>query len=332
MIGNDEKYSLELEIYGLKVLVESESNNIIEYIKNNLFAFSKTDPDTFDLIVHVQHIGMPYETVELPDELAYFGSEIYFGKGKTVYRTNTLHVETAWKEGVLEVLVKKKLRWDQYLRRTLRIKGDFYLNMLQEIYRFGVEYPVFALLNNRFGFSVIHASGVLDSEDNAILFFGLNGAGKSTFLSDMINKGYRPISDNFLLLKDGNVYAFPGLRKIAKTSRPNGAEIIGTAFNKTLVRENYIVSAGGFNVARVNIISRTNGNTTIEPIGKERALWFLKTMGNYLKEYESYHYTAFIEKDKDEIANNNYFQLAKAADFCVIERNLKEGFYDTEFL
>ena len=55
-------------------------------------------------------------------------------------------------------------------------------------------------------------------------------------------------------------------------------------------------------------------------------------MGDYLKEYENYHYTAFVENDKASVMNLNYARLSEEASFYLVEKNIKDDLDDSELL
>ncbi len=322
---------LKIDIYGVNALITSTSRNIITYIDNNLCSFhADHDVDKYDLIIDVAPIAKPYEMFIAPQGMPYYGSEMYLLGKKVLYRTNTQCITAEYIGNTLYVCVRQKFKWCQFMRKLAMVKPN--QNALQELYRFGVEYPILALLNNKNGMSVIHAAGVIKADNKAILFFGLNGAGKSTLLEDMIKRGYGAIGENFILLKDGKAYTFPGVKKLSKVSESEKHNVVGRTYGKFLVRVDYSVNMDGYPVERVNVVSRSDGETRITRIDERKALWFLNVIGDYLKEYENYHYTTFIESDKASVRNRNYKWLSSEANFFTVEKNIKDKIGDSELL
>lgn len=331
MRTSEKQIHLKVSIYGVNVLITTTRKNIINYIDNNLCSFrANNDVDEYDLIIDIAPIADPYENFSETQGMPYYGSELYLTDNKVLHRTNTIYIDAEFSGETLNIYVKKRLRWRQFLRKIARVKPND--NALQELYRFGVEYPILAILNNKNSLSAIHASGVINADNEAILFFGLNGAGKSTLLEDMIKRGYKAIGENFVLLKEGNAYSFPGVKKLSKVPECEKHKIVGRTYGKFLVKEDYSINHEGYPVKRVNVVSRTDGETRIIRIDKQKALWFLNTMGDYLKEYENYHYTAFVESDKVSVTNRNYDRLSDEASFYLIEKNIKDTLHDSELL
>lgn len=331
MRTSEQQIHLKVSIYGINVLITTTHKNIINYIDSNLFSFrANNDVDEYDLIIDITPIANPYKKFSETQGMPYYGSELYLKDNKVIHRTNTIYINAEVSGETLNVYVKKRLKWRQFLRKIVRVKSND--NALQELYRLGVEYPILAILNNKNSLSAIHASGVINADNDAILFFGLNGAGKSTLLEDMIKRGYQAIGENFVLLKEGKAYSFPGVKKLSKIPDYEKHKIVGRAYGKFLVKEDYSIHLGGYPVKRVNVVSRTDGETRIIRIDKQKALWFLNTMGDYLKEYENYHYTAFIGSDKASVTNRNYDKLTDEASFYIVEKNIKDRVDDSELL
>jgi len=327
----EKQLELSVNIYGVHILITSTRKNIIDFIDNNLCSFRATNSaKKYDLIINIAPIANPYVRFPRIHNMPSYGSELFLTEKKTVYQTQTIHIDTEFTGNTLNVHVQKRLRWRQFARKIIGIKPND--NALQEIYRFGVEYPILALLNNKNTLSTLHAAGVLDADNQAILFFGLNGAGKSTLLDDMTKKGYRAIGENFVLHKEGHAYAFPGVKKLPKIPAAEKHNIVGKTYGKFLIKEKYSVNPEGYPIKRVNVVSRTDGETKVIPLDKPKALWFLNTIGDYLKEYENYHYTAFLESDKASITHLNYDRLSDEAAFYLVERNRKVQLDDSQLL
>ena len=322
---------LKVSIYGVNVLITSACKNIISYIDNNLSSFRADNKvEEYDLVIDIAPIATPYARFQDIQDIPYYGSELYFAKNKIIHRTKTIYIAAQFTGDTLNVYLEKRLRWRQLLRKLTRIRMND--NAFQELYRFGVEYPILAILNNKNSLSAIHAAGVINADNMAILFFGLNGAGKSTLLEDMIKRGYKAIGENFVLLKEGKAYSFPGVKKLSKVPECEKHKIVGRTYGKFLVKEDYSINLDGYPVKRVNVVSRTDGETRIIRIDKQKALWFLNAMGDYLKEYENYHYTAFIESDKASVTNRNYDKLTDEASFFIVEKYIKDRVDDSELL
>jgi len=78
-------------------------------------------------------------------------------------------------------------------------------------YWFFVGYVVEAIINFtllRKGACFIHASA-MEKDGKAYIFPGRSGIGKTTFCLYMMDKGYRFISDDLVILKDHDAYSYP---------------------------------------------------------------------------------------------------------------------------
>lgn len=331
MIKSKDQFHLRVNMYGANILIKSPCFHILNYVRNNLYGYCIDNAvDEYDLDIILEPIVKPFEKFFIDTELPYYGSELYLTDNEINYKTKNLIIEAVVQGGKASIKVKKKMNWLQFLRKISRVCINY--NPLQEIYRFGVEYPILALLNNMYSFTAIHASGVVNKSNEATLFFGLNGSGKSTLLDDMVGRGYRAIGENFILIKKGRAYSYPGLKKLYKVSKCDMHKIVGKAYGKYLVKEKYEIENDGYVVKRVNVVSRTNSKTNIVKLNRDKAIWFLNTIGAYLKEYENYYYTGFFECNKEVNEKNNYGFLAKQAHFYRIEKNIKDKLDDSELL
>lgn len=81
--------------------------------------------------------------------------------------------------------------------------------LMQNILKFYIEQPLFWYVNSKTKSTTFHGSTIAKS-NQAILFLGLNGVGKSTLAQYCIrHKGYQLVADNYMLVANNHVYPTP---------------------------------------------------------------------------------------------------------------------------
>lgn len=97
-------------------------------------------------------------------------------------------------------------------------RGQLRRQLYQNILKLYIEQPLYHFVCKQNNLYCLHASGVT-KKSKGILFYGLNGVGKSTLAQYLIqNYGYKQLSDNYTLISDSKMYATPESVRLAQDS------------------------------------------------------------------------------------------------------------------
>ena len=97
-------------------------------------------------------------------------------------------------------------------------RGLLKRQLYQNILKLYIEQPLYHFMCTKNDLYCLHASGV-GKKEQGLLFYGLNGVGKSTLAQYLITKhGYDQVSDNYTLVSDSKMYASPENVRLASDS------------------------------------------------------------------------------------------------------------------
>lgn len=99
----------------------------------------------------------------------------------------------------------------------------------------------------------------------------------------------------------------PELIRLPKNFIVGDLSIVGKANNKILIK-NTNCSTQEYQVGKVVFVSRDKDDnpSTLKNLSIEKAFNIICNIGFYLKEYENFHYTAFLQKNKVQVDTKNY--------------------------
>lgn len=159
-------------------------SNIYEAYKN--FETGKTD--NFDFVVYLGKFIPSNQDCNIINN-KYYVKEDYFYCKKDSYKFANWEFEiSGFEDGAT----------------TVRISSNFtgYLWKSMFIIEFLIQYKL-----NEKGYSIVHASCV--SRDNqGFLFSARSGGGKTTIAMDLVEKGFKMLGDNFVIVHRGDVLSY----------------------------------------------------------------------------------------------------------------------------
>ncbi len=198
--------------------------------------------------------------------------------------------------------VNDSLRVSALFVKTRRFRGSIVMDRtqwpmaFQTLMRLCVHFPMFSLLQER-GFSVLHASAVAKDGD-AVLFFGLNGAGKTTSALALTPE-LTLIADNFLLSDGDFVYGFPETTRISpETARAFQIESSGVEIYDKFQISNTLSPDNIKAKAVMAIICRRGKEMRWEELDRESFLTYVEAADRFLHETHAYSYLTFLTKRK----------------------------------
>lgn len=104
-----------------------------------------------------------------------------------------------------------------------RLKALFQKGLLQEIFYYLIRYlahfVILYIAKNEAGYALVHGSAV-EKDGQGYLFCGLPGCGKSSLALSLVSgAGFKLLSDNFLLVKDGFIYSFADMLRFSSLDK-----------------------------------------------------------------------------------------------------------------
>ena len=185
---------------------------------------------------------------------------------------------------------------------TRRFRGSALLNhgrwheVYQAMMRLCVHFPLFSLLQEK-GYSVLHASAVA-KEGKAILFLGLNGAGKGTSALSLLPE-LNILADNFLLFDGDYIYGFPETIRISpQVAKSLHLDAGGDMVFGKLQKKNSLKLSEVKAKAEKAIICRRGEMTSWEEMDRNSALAYVEAADRFLHENQAYSYMAFLTNRK----------------------------------
>jgi hypothetical protein len=201
--------SLDIGLHGLSCRLESGWLPFMTYARSYLFDLLSEPVQYPDLSVRLHWNSTPGDrwqqtgVVQRGRRLFQEGSRLLISE---IFEVPGLQLEIKWAGAGLEV--DAFYLQPSYLKRL--VLGESARQRLYAVLVYYLFYfPVIRLLYDRCGFHLVHAGGAVRS-DEALVFAGLPGSGKSTFmLSLLADPAVRLLSDNLLLYDSQRIYACP---------------------------------------------------------------------------------------------------------------------------
>lgn len=147
-----------------------------------------------------------YEDCDLIIEIGEFTANLEesynVGDGKYYFREDYMYVSKEFYKGA-----KWRFEIEGLNSQKTHVKVD--CNSLGRIFITGnvIDFLIHLKLLQK-GYTIIHASAV-SKERNAFIFASRGGGGKTTTALELVSRGFSFIGDNYVILRKGNVYAFP---------------------------------------------------------------------------------------------------------------------------
>jgi len=197
-------YKVLINVFGVKVQLLTTVSEFASFVRKNYSCFVQEEIKSPDILVTFS--ASAGQNIEIEkDRLKYIEGGVYLGNQK-IYWENEFGFRV-----LLECSNNDKFRLESFHNALLSktsSESEKYENF-QRSMRWIIHFPVFVLLRLKQGKAVLHASAV-EKDGHAIVFCGFNKVGKSTlamYLTKM--KGYKFMTENFLLFDSDKFYGFP---------------------------------------------------------------------------------------------------------------------------
>ncbi len=304
--------------------VISNNAGFLEFVRSNYYLFLADKLEKIDLTSKINFGADKFK--ELPIRIS---SKATLSKDALVYNDSPLSIQIKDKPLIFEAnfkptLIKHVAR--ALLRGTTRRRNDYYEYLIQKM----VRYPLFFYWERK-GFQ-LHHSASIEKNGKVFLFLGLDKMGKSTTSLKMSLKGYKIMSDNFTLIKDGKVY--PYLRGVRATDfvrknlpelRFKNLKIDGNKYQIVLDNKNFCFKPT--KIKKLFFMRRGTG-FKCEKIDSQQAAEQLLSISNASLEYPHHHYTSlipFVTRDKIAISRyKKYLELAQIPAYNLEYSNFKD--------
>lgn len=174
----------------VKFKIVTPNTNIWRF-KNIFGSFENFEVDTIDDYDFIVHLGKFIPKIHdcTISEGKYYIRENYFFCNEDSYKMAKWSVEL---QGLEDHITTVKI--------SSNVFG--YLWMSGFIIEFLIHYKL-----NLKGISIIHASGLTQS-GQGILFSARGGGGKTSISLNLLDRGYKLLGDNFVILKNGEIFSY----------------------------------------------------------------------------------------------------------------------------
>jgi|APSaa5957512535_1039671.scaffolds.fasta_scaffold26872_3 hypothetical protein len=277
--------SLPFNIHGIKVIVETDVENFYNFVDSNYLTF-KVDSMFLHPEVHTIFSKDAGKFAKMQKKhLTRISEGFYIGE-TSIYWENEFgfsifldfSTKNSWKVFSFHFDLLKNIDSE-----------DKYKNYMRSM-RWSIHFPVFILLDHLKGIKLVHASAVA-KKGISTLFCGLNKVGKSSLaLYFYKNLDYKVVSDNFLLIGNGNVYSFPEMCRLSPEVSRNLKIPIN---NKQLIYGKYHLKIPCLDIMSksrpkfVYIVTNSDEVNIVE-VERTKALRLLTGMHDYLQEFPKY--------------------------------------------
>jgi len=299
-------------LHGVRVNVESESEEAIDYARAHLAATDDVLPAPHLRITlgwrwgggsrnFLPHSGGGGPIEKIGKDLYDLGGELAWGRvpgfdGLTIragQEAGGAHVEAS-----CGYTPKDPLSHVRYLRASRRARKTH--RIFFKLMYYAVYYPIIWHFERTRGWGLLHASAV-ERDGRSIVLSGMGGVGKSTLsLSLLADPAYRFISDNLVLHDEERIYALPEPIRLDASSlasisaagfAPATSEVPPTAHPKPTYR---VGAARGSEsaAADVVILLRSTKRSLIRPLSPEESLAHLVAAREMVREVDGYRSVA----------------------------------------
>ncbi|MFX0195625.1 MAG: hypothetical protein ACFFCW_05830 [Candidatus Hodarchaeota archaeon] len=289
--------------------IRTSDPGFAKYIDNN-FSFFKCgwkEPNLqIDFDYHSRFRKHKQKNIDLNARLETFdllGSNVYLQDNHLFYAAKGLKIGLSYDNMKIKIravfeeapLTLRMLFSPLSFRRNILNYSNQKYSNYHYVSRMILELPLFMLLELKKNISIIHGSCV-EKNGHAIIFTGTGGCGKSTLASYLVfKKGYKLMSDNYILFRTNEVYCFPKNLRLAPISmkllnfKPQEAKSWGKYHyrinNKLISRTAHV---------KALLLTTFSPKFQLEMLPSHVATGYLLSIHDFLKEFPNYTYLAFL--------------------------------------
>ena len=321
-------------VHGVTARLKSSDADFVQFVRKNYQYFLSPSAN---IDVEVDFSYHSYASIRpcplVLDTLVNMGNGIYYGKNELVWYDPTgltirlrLYGDRLVIHSTFQEKDRPSIRYWLFKGRILKqSKFQTYQYIMRQI----LHFPIFWLLEYRKGMGLIHASAI-EKEGRGLIFTGLNGSGKTTLSMYLcMRHSYNLLSDNFLLMNDHEIYAFPEVMRFDQTSlnllglnRQGSIPIFG--------KYHYELSLASIAPKAKPIVlflTYLGPKTSIMCLEKEIALKKILNIHAFLKEFPKYSYLAMMPFIVSEpgVSQNKRILEAMLSKVNCYELQIKKG-------
>ena len=332
---------LGFRVHGIDVLLSSEDHSYMDYISTNLAAFRSdrsTEPNL--KVSYAFTRGEGYE-IRPNNDMERIGRNIWQGRRSVLLRSRGIEVISRLvSEEELEVEAKYHLRdpptsKPRKLLRRLRGRNRLGLRKNEITHfaaRMSFHLPLFWLMTNRKGLSLIHGSSVC-VDGRALVFAGLNNSGKSTLAASLsVSKGWPQMSDNFTLVNDRRIFAYPESQRISMDMIPSLPHVKDgkPTYGKLHMHQDGTVPLEA-EIEAIYFLS-FGESPSLRRMELEEGLDRIQAIHDYISEFPEYTYLRFLEDRRIDDARSRFEALFSRSRLYALVQSAKPDLDQTQRL
>lgn len=291
---------MNLNIYGIKINVESDNQYFVDIAQKNLNFFQQEpvhDALFSDKTLNVTFLSQKRVSADIDKkEFSKIGSGAYISKDTYVYFYGPLRVETILIGDRIDIFAcycnpkeLKGLVKDLVLSTFLKSRRNYFL-----LIRYLILYPVFLLLEAERNIFLLHGSGVRLNE-KGVAFAGLASVGKSLLsIALTLDHNAKFLTDNFLLVDEKCMYPFPEFLRLSDDAQKRIRNVadLGTPLLRRFKRDYYVFDQKDIaapTAINVMFLPRISPETYVTKISRDTAIDQLLLSNDHVREFQQYH-------------------------------------------
>ena len=288
--------NINIDIYGIKVQINTESNSLFDMINRYYEPFLVKSLKKVDVSIDLERFSYfsKWKAFTLSNKFVTFWDWVKIDNDNQKYFftqqemswildfSDSNIIKVSWK------LIPNKIRHLIHIALQWITRIDKYYNRF--IIKTCVHDIIFILLEKKLKSCLLHATAVTNWK-KTFLFTGLWGSWKSTMASSFAKiKWYTILSDNYAIVSENKIYPFPELPRITKWTQDllkiklkNKADWIKNYLDNDLnnIKKEYKID-------KIFICSYWK-DFNLEKINDEKYLFeLLYSINNYTKEFPEY--------------------------------------------
>lgn len=183
--------------------------------------------------------------------------------------------------------------------------------------------PIGYLLQKN-GFQVLHGSSIASKTNkSAVSFIGRSGAGKSSIALELVNYGFKLVTEDLCIIKNTNIYNFSNWIKSSRLTMPEKLIYLNEIFINKDSRNRSLFEIDKKHISKPKI--------------KLRAIYFFKdaneTKITKLEPADSFKFLftyAYRSNEKDKKSLDNLTELCRNTECFLFSRNLNNPFQENK--